>query len=456
MIASPKPSKRLLRLIGVAVVLAFALVSYRFYASWQDQAINDQFLSWFCYGLLGFIFIAALIDLFNHQFLKKISAKRLLPNNIASGVTSLVKIQVTNHSDRDIQGQLYDHFPDLIDAEINTHQLNLKPQQEGQFEYPIRAHTRGDGVFGDIQLIIESPFKLWQWSLKLSQTDVIKIYPNFTQISHFNMLAGEHNLADMGIHLRQLRGQGTEFHQLRDYRKGDSLRQIDWGATSRRHKIISREYQEERDQQIIFLIDCGKRMRTKDDSLSHFDHTLNALLLLAYVALKQEDAVGFQTFGGQAANGQERGVLPIKGQQQINTLLNQLYDVHPTLTASDYLLAAQDLISKTKKRALVVLVSNMRDDDLPELEPAIKLLQKHHLVLLANLREAVFDQILDDEIKDFNQASLHAETELFLQKRQGLLDYFTAKGVVTVDSTPQQLPAHLVNQYLNIKRSGRL
>lgn len=452
----PKPSKRLLQWLAIAVVLAFALAVYRFYASWKDQAIDDQLLVFIFFGYLITIGITALIDLLSKSHLNKISAKRILPNNIASGALSQIKVQVTNHSDRAIEAQLYDHFPELVDAAVEPHQLNLLPEQEGEISYSVRAHTRGDAIFGDVQLIIDSPFKLWQWSLKLPQQDTIKIYPNFTQISHFNMLAGEHNLADMGIHLQQMRGQGMEFHQLRDYRKGDSLRQIDWGATSRRHKLISREYQEEKDQQIIFLIDCGKRMRTKDDNLSHFDHTLNALLLLAYVALKQEDAVGFQTFGAQIGNNQNRGVLPIKGQQQINLLLNQLYDVHPTLTASDYLLAAQDLISKTKKRALVVLVSNMRDDDLPELEPAIKLLQKHHLVLLANLREAVFDKILDEPIEDFNQAALHAETELFLEKRQALLDYFLAKGVVTVDSTPQQLPAHLVNQYFNIKRSGRL
>ncbi len=456
MIIRPKPSKRLLQWLSIAVVLAFVLAIYRFYASWQDQAIDDQLLVFACFGLLLITSIIALIDLINTNYLKQLSARRQLPNNIASGALSHIKVLISNQSDRSIELQVYDHFPELVDAAVEAHQLNLAPQQEGELQYAVRAHTRGDAIFGDIQLIVESPFKFWQWSVRLHQQDIIKIYPNFTQINHFNMLAGEHNLADMGVHLQQLRGQGMEFHQLRDYRKGDSLRQLDWGATSRRQKLISREYQEEKDQQIIFLIDCGKRMRTKDDHLSHFDHTLNALLLLAYVALKQEDAVGFQTFGAQTTNGTNRGVLPIKGQQQINLLLNQLYDVHPTLTASDYLLAAQDLISKTKKRALVVLVSNMRDDDLPELEPAIKLLQKHHLVLLANLREAVFDKILDKPIEEFNQAALHAETELFLEKRQGLLDYFTAKGVVTVDSTPQQLPAHLVNQYLNIKRSGRL
>ena len=91
---------------------------------------------------------------------------------------------------------------------------------------------------------------------------------------------------------RRRRGEGLEFHQLREYREGDSQRQIDWKATSRSGQLISREYQDERDQQIMLLIDCGRRMRAQDDELSHFDHVLNAALLLAYVGLRQGDAVG--------------------------------------------------------------------------------------------------------------------------------------------------------------------
>ena len=209
-----------------------------------------------------------------------------------------------------------------------------------------------------------------------------------------------------------------------EYRRGDSLRQIDWRATSRLRKLISREYQEERDQQIIFLLDCGRRMRTKDGALSHFDHTLNAVLLLSYVALKQGDAVGFMAFGGP-----QRWLKPVKGAHQVNTLLNQVYDLHPTNRASDYIKAAQDLAVLHKKRALVVLASNLRDDDISELDPAVSLLSRHHLLLMANLREALLDETVQAEVEDFKQAlrygrdrSLRAATcqahRIFLQQRR--------------------------------------
>ncbi|MCK7491630.1 MAG: DUF58 domain-containing protein [Comamonadaceae bacterium] len=101
----------------------------------------------------------------------------------------------------------------------------------------------------------------------------------------------DNRLGQIGLLQRRRRGQGLEFHQLRDYRQDDSPRQIDWKATARHRRLISRDYQDERDQQIVVpprlrLCACARM----DGELSHFDHALNAVLLLAYVALRQGDA----------------------------------------------------------------------------------------------------------------------------------------------------------------------
>ena len=118
------------------------------------------------------------------------------------------------------------------------------------------------------------------------------------------------------------------------------MRQIDWKATSRIRKLISREYQDQRDQQVFFLIDCGRRMTAKDGELSHFDHALNSVLLLAYVALRQGDAVGLMTFGGAP-----RYVAARKGAGMVNVVLNALYDLQPGMSSPDYANAATDLRS---------------------------------------------------------------------------------------------------------------
>src|SRR3546814_17485646 len=68
----------------------------------------------------------------------------------------------------------------------------------------------------------------------------------------------------VGAHLKRRRGEGTDFHQMREYRIGDSLRQIDWKATARARKLISHEYQDEKNQQLIVVLDTGRRMLARE------------------------------------------------------------------------------------------------------------------------------------------------------------------------------------------------
>ncbi len=140
--------------------------------------------------------------------------------------------------------------------------------------------------------------RLWTAQHFLKENSVVRVFPDFARVQSGQLQASEHWLSQLGVQQQQRRGSGLEFHQLREFRTDDSLKQIDWKATARKRTPIAREYQDERDQQIIFLLDCGRSMRSQDGTLSHLDHALNACLLLAYNALRQGDAVGLQTFAG--------------------------------------------------------------------------------------------------------------------------------------------------------------
>ena len=242
-----------------------------------------------------------------------------------------------------------------------------------------------------------------------------------------------------------------EFHRLRDYRAGDSLRQIDWKATSRYRRAISREYQEERDQQVMFLLDCGRKMHALDGNLSHFDYTLNALLLLANVALRQGDSVGLMTFSGE-----QRWLAPRKGVSTLNLLLNSIYDLSTSTAPSDYLNAALQAQRRLSKRSLIVVMSNLRDEDSEELTLALQILRRKHLVLLASLRETVLGETLDADVTSFDQALRVAATHRYLTRRRTAHERLTANGALWLDVEPAQLSVQLVNRYLDVKTSGRL
>jgi uncharacterized protein (DUF58 family) len=246
------------------------------------------------------------------------------------------------------------------------------------------------------------------------------VFPDFAQVARYAWLAGDRRLQEIGVKTYQLRGQGTDFKQLSEYRVGDAVRHIDWRATLRVGKPIVRQFQDERDQCVLLLVDCGRRMRADDRGAAagaaHFDQVLNAVMLLSYVALAQGDAVGAMTFG--TPPGGERSFAPRKGTQALNALMGQLYDVQPTLAHSDYVAAARMLLQRQRKRALVVVITNFRDEDGAELALALRLLRGRHLVLLASLRERIVGELIGQPLTSGDAAIDVAAAHLYEQARR--------------------------------------
>jgi len=277
------------------------------------------------------------------------------------------------------------------------------------------------------------------------------VYPNFRAVSRYELLAAANRTGGLGIRRRPRRGEGLEFHQLREYREGDTLRQIDWKATARLRRAISRQYEEERDQQIVFLLDCGRKMHARDGPRSHFDFALDAVLLLAHVALRQGDAVGLATMAGEP-----RWLAPRKGAKQLRRVLNAVFDLESGTRASDYLAGAETLQKRLAKRALVVVVSNLRDEDHEELLRAARLLGRRHLVLVASMKESALAAALDTPVRDLDSALTVAATHQYLLARQQAHARLRRSGVLALDAEPAELAVALVNGYLDVKAAGVL
>ena len=192
-------------------------------------------------------------------------------------------------------------------------------------------------------------------------------------------------------------------------------------------------------------------MLARDDEISHFDHTLNALLLLSYVALRQGDSVGIMTIGEQ-----RNWLAPRKGISAINTVLNHVYDIRPQPVEVDYLAAATELAVRQRSRSLVVLLTNVREEDSEDLQKSAQLLRRRHLLIIGSLRERVLDDTLARDIEGFDDALLFAATHQYLDARQESQKLLQASGVYVEDCLGDELPARITNRYLAIKRSGVL
>lgn len=395
--------------------------------------------------------IAALADLVAGLRVRTPEVLRILPATLALGVPVEVRLRLRNTSRAALAAELYDHHPASFECRGLPRRVAVAPQQWLELAYEARPLSRGEFSFARAELRLYSPLRLWQLTRRSGESSAVRVYPNFRALARYTLLATDNRLSQIGVLQVRRRGEGMEFHQLREYRQGDAPRAIDWKATARSGRLISREYEEEKDQRVLLVIDCGRRMGAKDGELSHFDHTLNAALLLAHVALRQGDAVGMLTMGGVS-----RYCEPRKSIAALHALLNHAYDIEPTLAMPDYELAASQIMTRMRRRALVIVLTNLRDEDDAALMPALRLLRTRHLVVLASLREAIISRALSTRVDTFERAVTHAAAADYLESRDRVFRRIENTGAMTLDIEPERLPIALVNRYLGLKREGRL
>ncbi|PMW93703.1 DUF58 domain-containing protein [Pseudomonas sp. FW215-R2] len=442
-----KPSRLLL--IWLAILLAIGIVLGALQALNVEVPSSLLSINW---GLLLALFALSLLDALRLKRMPSPRVQRQMPGSLALGRWSEVRLEIEHDFDQPLAIQIFDHVPDGLSFEHLPLNTELQPGQRNLIGYRLRPLKRGHFTFETCELNLPSPFGLWSGKRLLNLTDHTRVYPDFARLYGGQLLAVDNWLSQLGVRQRQRRGQGMEFHQLREFREGDSLRQIDWKATARHRTPIAREYEDERDQQIVFMLDCGRQMRSQDGELSHFDHALNACLLLSYVALRQGDAVGLSTF----ASDQPRFITPIKGTGQLKVLLNSVYDLDSTRRSADYPAAVNQLLTRQKRRALVVLVTNVRDEADEELLNAVRRLSQQHRVLVANLRESTLENARHSRVQTIEQAHEYCATVDYLNARAILHERLSAQGVQVMDIPPSELSTDVISRYLSWKKSGAL
>lgn len=382
---------------------------------------------------------------------------RRLPAALALGVARELPLVFGNPAGVVRHVTVFDHPDGRLGHAGLPLALALPPGATVEARYTLHPLQRGLMRFAPAELRVATPWRLFEVRRTLGGEAGVRVYPDFAQVARYAWLAGDRRLSEIGIKSFTQRGEGTDFKELAEYRPGDDTRHIDWRASLRLQRPVVREFQDERDQCVLFLLDCGRRMRAaEDDPLhgGHFDHALNATMLLAYVALASGDEVGAMTYG--SAPGDERFVAPRKGRATLHTLMAALYDVQPQPETADLQAAAQALMRRHPRRALVVLITNFRDEDADEVAPALALLRSRHLVLLASLRERALREAVEQPLAGATAARRIAAAHALAQDRQDAFRRLAARDALLVDAEPSELPAALVNRYHAVKRAGLL
>ncbi len=382
-----------------------------------------------------------------------LTVKRVLPARFQVGVAATVELELVHTGRRRVRVELKDDAPDDFAAPPLPLELSVSAKSRAKARYAVTPAKRGRFTFGELHLRVHGPLGLVAHErLHPAQVEV-SVFPDMRGASR--LLLGDAVLDFVNLGLRQLRrdGRGSEFARLRDYAQGDSVRDVDWKATARRTRPVTRVMEAERSQTVLIGVDAGRSMAAMVDGLTKLDHAVNAALFLAFVAVRNGDRVGLVVF----ADGVKSYLAPATGRAQYRKIVDALYTATPHLTYVDYLALFKELNVRLVKRSLLCLFTDFIDEDQAStMVDPLRRLAKRHVPLCLSVKDAALARLLQTPPPDAEIAFQHAVASELLMDREAMKRKVGRDGVTVIDVEADQLSLAAVNKYLEVKSRGVL
>ena len=395
------------------------------------------------------VLACALFDLGSLRGAAMLRISRSCGSTCSLGEPQQVTLLIDNPRRRGLRLRLRDDVPEPFTAEPAEFQVNVPRQSRVELEYRLVPARRGTYVLERVDGLVFSRLGLWVRTCSWPVPTEIRVYPDVHQIARYTVLARRDRLSALGVRASKRLGTDNEFERLRDYIEGDDPRHLDWRATAKRRKLTVRAYQHNQSQRILFLIDCGRMMAgDTGGGLSPLDHALNAMLLLAHVALLRNDQVGVLAFSERT----RAFVPPGGGARLIRRLVHAVHNVFPEPVESRYDRAFMELEQRCRKRSLVVVLTNLFDEVSGQiLGEYLENLSGRHLPLGVFLRDHDLFALADSAPDHGPGLYRGAAAADLLNWRERVLAGLRGRGVLTLDVFPEELTGELVNRYLEIK-----
>jgi uncharacterized protein (DUF58 family) len=378
---------------------------------------------------------------------------RELPPRLQVGVSNPVTLHLINTASRAVRLDVRDDAPQEFESTPAVLSLTVSPNSRAKFHYTTTPGKRGKFEFGALHLRVRGPFGFVWHERVVPATVAVSVFPDMRGASR--LLLSDAALDFVNLGLRQLRrdGRGSEFARLRDYSQGDSVRDVDWKATARRGKPVTRVMESERSQTVLIGVDAGRSMAARVDGLTKLDHAVNAALFLAFVAVRNGDRVGLVVF----ADGIKTYLAPSAGRLQYRKIVDALYTAKPHLTYVDYLALFKELNVRLLKRSLLCVFTDFIDEDQAQtMVDPMRRLAKRHVPLCLSVKDAALTELLQTTPPGAEVAYQHAVASELLLEREAMKRKVGRDGVTVVDVEANQLSLAAVNQYLEIKARGTL
>ena len=420
---------------------------------------------------LTLLFVVCLVDYVKTPLFKRVEVARLMNSKFSLGAENVVTLRVTNRSRHRLRLRLKDDFPPTFQFDHVIHEGYVGAGESENVIYRLTPSRRGVYHFGDIHVQCWGILGLIIRQRRFKAGAEVKVYPNLHAIRQYELLVRRGLLGQLGLKNSRQFGEGTEFERLRDYAPDDDIRRVDWKATSRRQKPIVREFETERSQDVVIMLDAGRLMASpilkeaqERENLSaaainagqamiKLDYAINATLMTSYVSTLKGDKVGLIAFSDSV----HRYLDPKPGKKQFLAMLEATYALQVYPVEPDFETAFKFLASKQRKRALIILFTDILDKDAAEsLAHYVTTLAKRHLIACVTLTDSGIIALAAQQPTSSKIVYQRAIAERLLQEKQTMLDILRSRGVITLDVPAHQLTMEVVNKYLELKAKSQI
>jgi len=381
-----------------------------------------------------------------------IECKRQCPSNLHQGVPEQSEILLRNKGASHRHIQVRDQTPGGWEA-APVLKGTVHGRSHLSFKYRVTPPERGHYRFGDIFLRIEGPLGLVRRSLRADAAEAVKVFPRLQPLRYPDLATYRRMARHWGLRPARWRGEGREFEALREYIEGDDPRKIHWKASARLDRPIVQEYQPEKNQIVVTLLDSGRLMGAFSEGKSKLDHALDAAVQLSHTVLTGGDQAGILTFADQVISF----VPPKRTHNQLQSILEGTLSLQPSMVEPQYEEAFLWLRSRVRRRSLVVIFTDLLDETASEnLLEAVSLLRPLHLPLCVTIRESEWEALLGRTPSNAQEVYELAVLQDSLRQRDKAMRGLIQKGALVLDLPPERLSLGTLERYLEVKGRGLL
>jgi len=317
----------------------------------------------------------------------------------------------------------------------------------------LAPERRGRGEGGTLHVRLLGPLGLAWLQTRLELPWRATVFPSLRGASVRALPPEARRRREAGLRNVRRPGEGRLFEGLREWVPGDDTRIIDWKATARRGKPIARQFEDERREQVLLVLDAGRLLTAEVDGVPRLEAVVDAALRLAHAAVEHDDNVGIMVF----ADTVQSFVPPARGRRGLRAVLEVLATAEGRVVESDYPAAFRYLAAHNRKRALTVLFTDVIDRTASDaLVVHAATLRPRHLPLAVTLRDPALERLATRRPPGVGAAFERAAAEELLLAREEALAELRRRGILVLDVPPSAAAEAVVERYRELKRRGML